>query len=165
MKNLSLIFFLCLIWPGWAWAHGDLAKVPSSVQIIQYKTTLWMNPEDFEVRNKLAMAYYLSNQVEAAEKELRYVLRRDPQDFDALDGLGIVLIRKKRYQEALEYLEKAVRINGRDMMVHVHLSVAYHELKSYDKAAGELGKAKSLASDRVKRRRIEKELRLIRGPQ
>ena len=163
MKNLLFIAFLLLMEPCRLWAHEDLTTLPSSVQIIQYKTTLWMNPEDLETRNKLAMAYYLNDELEESEKELRYILQRDPRDFDALDGLGIVLIRKKKYQEAQKHLEKAVRINEQDMMVHVHLSVVYRKMKFDAKAERALKKAKILATDRIKRRQIEKELKLVRG--
>jgi Flp pilus assembly protein TadD len=146
------------------WAHEDLTTLPNSVQIIQYKTTLWINPEDLETRNKLAMAYYLNNELEESEKELRYILKRDPGDFNALDGLGIVLIKKKKYQEALKHLEKAARINGQDMMVHVHLSVVYREMNSHAKADSALKKANMLATNRIKRRQIEKELKLVSSP-
>ena len=164
MKSLSFFLLLISVWPGWAWAHGDITKLPSSVQIVQYKTTLWMNPEDLETRNKLAMAYYLKNELEESEKELKYILGRDPRDFDALDGLGIVLIRKKNYREALKHLERAARINGQDMMVHVHLAVAYRKVKSHAKADRALKKANMLATNRIKRRQIEKELKLVSGP-
>jgi Flp pilus assembly protein TadD len=163
MKKLSLAVMLCLVWVGWAWAHGDLSKFPASVQIIHYKMKVWMNPDDLETRNKLAMAFYLSNKLEEAEKELRYVLRKDPQDFDALDGLGIVLTKMARYQEALEYLNKAVRINEHDVMVHVHRSVVYQKMEMPERAKSELEKVQSLISDSIQLQDIEKEQRLVNG--
>ena len=149
MKKLSLALVLCLVWVGWAWAHGDVSKLPTPVQIIHYKMIVWMSPDDLETRNKLAMAFYLSNKLEEAENELRYVLRKDPQDFDALDGLGIVLIKMGRYQEALECLNKAVRINEHDVMVHVHLSAVYKKMEMPERAKSELDKVRSLISDSI----------------
>ena len=131
--------------------------------LFQYKTTLWMNPDDLETRNKLAMAFYLTNKLEEAEEELMYVLRKDPQDFDALDGLGVVLIRKKNYPEALEYLGKAVKINEHDPMVHVHLSAVYHKMNEGEKAKDAWKRAKSLASNRAQVKEMEKEFKLVRG--
>ena len=163
MKKLFVTFVLSLVWVSGAWAHGDISKLPTSVQILQYELLLYMNPDSLETRNNLAMALYLTNKLEEAEKELTYVIGKDPQDFDALDGLGVVLIKKKKYQEALEYLDKAVKINEHDMMVHVHLSVAYEKMKLPEKAHSELEKARSLTSDPVELEKIEKELKLVGG--
>ena len=164
MKKLSLTFILCLVWAGWAWAHGDISQLPDSVQIMQYRLLLHMNPDDPAPRNGLAMALYRKNQLEEAEKELRYILKRDSLNFDALDGLGIVLIKMERHQEALQYLKKAVTINEQDMMVHVHLSVVYEKLKLPESALSELNKARSLASGPIQLEDIEKELKLVSGP-
>jgi len=123
-----------------------------------------MNPDDPAPRNKLAMALYRTNQLEEAEKELRYILKTDSLNFDALDGLGIVLIKMGRYQEALQYLEKAVRINEQDVMVHVHLSVVYQKMKVPERAKSELEKARSLTSDPIELENIEKEQKLVTGP-
>jgi tetratricopeptide (TPR) repeat protein len=163
MKKLSFTFILCLAWAGWAWAHGDISKLPNSVQIMQYRLLLYMSPDDPDPRNKLAMALYRTNQLEEAEKELRYVLKRDSLNFDALDGLGVVLIKMDRYQEALKYLERAVKINERDVMVHVHLSVVYQKMKLPERSKSELKKARSLTSDPIELENIEKELELVSG--
>ena len=163
MKKLCFTFILCLVWAGWAWAHGDISKLPNSVQIMQYRLLLHINPDDPAPRNGLAMALYRTNQLEEAEKELRYILKRDSLNFDALDGLGIVLIKMERHQEALQYLKKAVTINEQDLMVHVHLSVVYEKLKLPESALSEMNKARSLASDPIQLEDIEKEIELVGG--
>jgi Flp pilus assembly protein TadD len=120
-----------------------------------------MNPDDTGPRNSLAMALYRTNELDEAEKELRHILERDPSNFDALDGLGIVLIRMEKHQEALQYLDKAVKINEQDVMVHVHLSVLYEKMMLPEKAGMELNKARSLASDPVQLEKIDEELKLV----
>jgi len=162
-KKLTLAFVLCLVWVGLARAHGDISKLPDSVQIMQYEMLLYMSPDDLATRNKLAMALYRANKLEEAEKELKYVLEKDSVNFDALDGLGIVLTKMARCQEALQYLEKAVSVNDQDVMAHVHLSVVYEKLKLPEKAKSELDKARSLTSDPVQLENIEKELKLVSG--
>ncbi len=164
MKTLYLTFILCLVWIGSARAHGDISSLPNAAQIMQYRLLLYMNPDDLAPRNDLAMALYRTNQLEEAEKELKYILKRDPLNFDALDGLGIVLIRMDRLQEALDYLNKALGINEKDMMVHVHLSVVYQKMNLLERAKSELEKARSLTSDPIELENIEKELKLVRGP-
>ena len=163
MKRLSLGFILCLVWAGGAWAHGDISSLPNSVQILQYKLLLHMSPEDPDLRNKLAMAFYRKSQLEEAEKELRHVIERDAANFDALDGLGIVLTKMGKHQEALESLMKAVEVNRQDVMVHVHLSVLYQKMNLPERAQSELEKARALASDPVELEKIEKELKLVGG--
>jgi tetratricopeptide (TPR) repeat protein len=163
MKRLSLAFILCLVWAGGAWAHGDISSLPNSVQILQYKLLLHMSPEDPDLRNKLAMAFYRKGQLEEAEKELIYALKIDTANFDALDGLGIVLTKMGKHQEALESLMKAVAINQQDVMVHVHLSVLYQKMNLPEKAQSDLEKARALASDPVELEKIEEELKLVGG--
>ncbi len=164
MKKLALASVLCLIWVGLARAHGDISKLPNSGQIMQYRLLLYMSPDDLATHNKLAMALYRTGQFEKAKKELKYVLEKDSVNFDALDGLGIVLTKTGRCEEALEYLTKAVSINEQDVMAHVHLSAVYEKLKLPDKARSELEKARSLTSDPGELEKIEKELKLVTGP-
>jgi len=163
MKKLSVTIALCLVWAASAWAHSDHTKAPTAVQIINYQKTLWMDPDDLETRNKLAMAFYRSNKLEEAEEEFMYVLRKDPKNYDALDGYGVLLIRKKKYSEALEYLQKAVKIHDQDPMIHVHLSAVYHQMNEREKAKDSWKRAKSLASNRAQVKEMEKEFKLVCG--
>ena len=163
MNRLCVAFILCLSLTGHAWAHGKVAHLPDSVQITQYRLSLFMDPDNLAVRNNLALALYRTNQLEEAQEELKYILEKDSANFDALDAMGIVLLRMGKYQEALEYLKKAVKVNERDVMVHVHLSVAYEKLESAEKARGELDKARSLSSAPAELENIKKELKMVRG--
>lgn len=163
MKKLLLTLILCLVWTGHTWGHGDISELPNAAQIMQYRLLLYMTPDDPAPRNGLAMALYRTNKLEEAEGELRYILERDPLNFDALDGLGIVLIRMERYKEASEYLNKAVAIDEQDVMVHVHLSVLYEKMRLPEKAESELEKAKSLAAVTAELEKIDKELELVSG--
>jgi tetratricopeptide (TPR) repeat protein len=122
-----------------------------------------MDPDNLAVRNKLALALYRNNQLKEAKEELTYILEKDSANFDALDSMGIVLLRMGKYKEALEYLKKAVKVNKDDVMVHVHLSVVYEKLKSASKARSELDKARSLTSGPAELENVEKELRMVRG--
>lgn len=163
MKKLSLTFILCLVWVGWAWAHLEVENLPDSVAIIHYRIVLDLTPDDLTTRNRLAMALCRTNKLEEAQRELGYILERDPLNFNALDGLGLVLIKMERCQEALEYLKKAVEINEQDVMVHVHLAIAYQEMKLPERAQYELKKARSLVKDPTQLQNIEKEIRLVTG--
>jgi tetratricopeptide (TPR) repeat protein len=161
MKKCLSAFGLSLLWATCAWAHGDISTLPNSVQIMQYRLLLYIDPDDPKPRNALAMALFRTNELTEAQKELRYILDRDPANFDALDGLGIVLTKMEDYQEALECLTKAVELNGEDVMVHVHLSVLLERMKQPESARHELEKARSLASSPGQGDEIDRELKLI----
>ena len=164
IKRAFLTLIVCFLWIGCSWGHGDISKLPNSVQIMQYRLNVYINPDDLKARNGLAMALYRTNQLADAEKELREVLERDPLDFDALDGLGIVLIKMGKYTEALERLNSAARINEQDVMVHVHLCAVYEKMKLPEKAKTELDRARSLAANQGEVENIERELKLVGGP-
>lgn len=163
MKTVSLTFVLCLVWLGCAWAHLDAENLPDSVAIMQYRLMLYLTPDDLVTRNRLAMALYRTDQLEEAKREFTYILEKDSMNFDAFDGLALVLIRMKRYQEALEYLEKALKINEQDVMIHVHLAAVYQKMKLPKRAQDALERARSLTSDPIQLKNIEKELRLLTG--
>jgi Flp pilus assembly protein TadD len=121
-----------------------------------------MDPDDLPTRNKLAMAYVRTNELEEARKQLAFVLKKDASNFDALDGYGIMLVRAGKHKDALKYFRKAAGINGKDVMVYVHMSVAYDKLKDQDKAQAALKKAKALAS-KDELEKIEAERRFLYG--
>lgn len=163
MKKISITILLSLFWVSAAWGHGDISKLPSSVQVMQYQMLLYMDPDDIANRNNLAMALYRTGKIDDAAKELETVLKKDPDNFNAIDGMGIVLIKKEQYNDALKYLEKAAKINEQDVMVHVHLAVVYDRLNLADKSKAELEKAGSLVSDSSEIEKIDAELKLVSG--
>ncbi len=161
MQKLFLALTIVILMTGSAAAHGNISKLPDSVQILQYKMKLYMNADDADTKNNLAMAYFRTNQLKEAKKELSSVLKKDANNFNALDGMGIVLIKEGNATEALQYLDRALKVNSKDMLLHVHRSVAYKQLKQNDKAASEMDKARALSSGPEDPARIDKEIKLI----
>jgi predicted Zn-dependent protease len=154
---------MSLFWTSVAWGHGNISKLPSSVQVLQYKMKLYTDKDDLASRNGLAMALYRTGNLDEALQELDTVLKADPQNFDAADGMGIVLIKKEKFKEALEYLQKALTLREKDIMVHVHLAVVYDKLNLADKSKAELEIAGSLVSDASEIEAIDKELKIVSG--
>lgn len=155
---------LSLVWIGSANAHGDISKLPSSVQVLQYQMSLWIDPDDLDKRSGLAMAYYRTNELEKAATELETVLAADPAHFDALDGMGVVLIKKGQAKQALDYLQKGYAINSDDVMIHVHLSIAHDKLGQTAEAQKYLEKARSLnTAAGGSEEDIETEIKIVSG--
>ncbi len=120
-----------------------------------------MNESDVGLRNKLAMAYFRNNQYEEAKEQLEAVLKLDNENFDALDGLGIVLFKMGENKKAQIYLKKAVEMNPEDVMAHVHLALNYEKLNLSELSKKELGLAKSQASGPEELEALEEEIELL----
>lgn len=161
MQKLFLALTIILLTAGFAAAHGNISKLPDSVQILQYKMKLYMNADDAETKNNLAMAYFRTNQLTEAKQELTSILEKDANNFNALDGMGIVLIKEGNADRALDYLNRAMKVNDKDMLLHVHLSIAHQQLRQTVKAESEMAKAKALASSPEDRKMIQNEVQLI----
>ena len=140
------------------WAHLDVEGLPDSVAIISYKQTIYVNPDDLTARNKLAMALCKTGELEEAEKQARYVLDKDPKNFNALDGLGVIYMKMSRHEEAMKYFNEAVKMNDKDVMVHVHLAAVHYKMQEKEKARNEWQKARSLISTSDELTKMKNEL-------
>jgi predicted Zn-dependent protease len=161
MRNLLFALLLLALCSGEAAAHGDISKLPDSVQIMQYKMLLYMNADDAETKNDLAMAYFRTGKLDEAAGELNAVLAKEPGNFDALDGMGIVLLRQKKAEDGLRYLKRAAAVNEKDAMLLVHLSIAYQQLNQAEQAAEAMKKAEQMAAGPEAAAAIQKEIQLI----
>jgi Tfp pilus assembly protein PilF len=146
-----------------AWAHLDIEGLPDSVAIISYKQTIYVNPDDLTARNKLAMALCKTGELEEAQKQARYVLDKDPKNFNALDGLGVIYMKMGRHEDAMKYFNEAVKINDKDVMVHVHLAAVYYKMQEKEKARKEWQKARSLITTGDELTKMKNELRWVSG--
>jgi len=164
MTKLFFALFLLAVSAGSAAAHGDISKLPDSVQIMQYQMLLYMDTNDLDTKNNLAMAYFRTGKLAEAATELDGVLKKDAHNFNALDGMGVVLLKQKKADEAMKYLERALTVNDKDALLHAHLSVAYEQLKKPEQAAAALKKAGELAPSPEGAAAVQKELQLLTKP-
>ncbi|WPD22559.1 MAG: tetratricopeptide repeat protein [Candidatus Electrothrix aestuarii] len=161
MRNLFLTLLILLLSVSSAAAHGGISKLPDSVQIMQYKMLLYMDENDISTKNSLAMAYFRTNELNEATQQLEEVLKLDANNFDALDGMGIVLLRQKKSAEAVKYLDRALALNEKDMMLHVHLSLAHQQLNQPELAQKSLETAEALAATPEAADEIQQEIQLL----
>ena len=61
--------------------------------------------------NKRATVRYLAGDYEGSLKDCDEVIKRNPQHFGALSGYGQIYFRLERYEKALEYWRRALRVN------------------------------------------------------
>jgi tetratricopeptide (TPR) repeat protein len=104
-------------------AHVEKGAMPDSVAEMEYRILLEFTPQDTATRSLLGMALLRQGKLAEAENEFLLVLQNDAKNFDALDGLGMVLFKQKRYSEALQHLLPAIKIRPNDIMIHLHLGL------------------------------------------
>jgi tetratricopeptide (TPR) repeat protein len=68
-------------------------------------------PEFAEGWNKRATVYYLAGEDRKSIADCAEVLKRNPRHFGALSGLGLIYTRLERYDEALDWYRKALKVN------------------------------------------------------
>ena len=93
--------------------HHTLGNTPE--MYADYDSTLIYDPENINVLNNYA--YYLSvegRELKRAQRMSAKTLEAEPLNATYLDTYAWILFRMKKYQEALGYMEKALRYLDRD---------------------------------------------------
>lgn len=72
------------------------------------------------------------------EEEYKRILADDPNNYDALVGLGNLYFDNQQYQQAVEYYRRALKINPDDPNVRTDLAICYIYLDLLDLAQTEL---------------------------
>jgi Flp pilus assembly protein TadD len=79
-----------------------------------------------------------------AEKELQYILEKNPNSYGANLNLGLVYAEKGDEIKAESYLKKAIEIDDINWQGHFNLGILYAREKDFDKALTELKRAYEL---------------------
>ena len=105
-------------------------------QIDQYTAQLPLT-----IREQMRQALYREYEGDYAGQETlcREMLEVMPDSVDVLAMLGRCLLSQGRYEEAKEYLEKAVKADPEDQNTVISLGQACHALKDYKRAVELLG--------------------------
>jgi tetratricopeptide (TPR) repeat protein len=77
-------------------------------------------------------------------------MAKDPKNYPAHHDLGRLLIKLKRYDEAVPVLERGATLNSNDPGIHYQLFTAYSRLKRKTEAERELALFKQLEESRKK---------------
>jgi len=76
--------------------------------------------------------------LDRAEKSFRQVLAAEPNSAPALSNLGVVAIRRQRWEEAVRLLTKAAKFAPKVPGVRLNLALAYYRQNRYDLAIAPL---------------------------
>ena len=112
---------------------GEMQKENLAKAVEQFNAILRIDTKDTSSALWLARLYRFENDHAQAEKILREVLRRDPDNGPALEQLSQLLIDSGRSQEAIELLNQAAG-SAASPDVYDLLGDAYSQNKEYPKA-------------------------------
>lgn len=105
-------------------------------------------PENNELLYGRAMVSESLNRLDVLETDLRNILKREPENAQALNALGYTLAdRTNRHQEALALIQKALEIKPEDPFYLDSLGWVYYRLGDLDKAELYLQQALQLQPD------------------
>lgn len=98
---------------------------------------------------KSATALHQSGKLEEAEKGYRLVLRFEPKNADALALLGSLLCDKKEFEDAIDYINQAIAIDGNAGLFYFYLGNAYEKSQQLGRAEEAFERAVRLMPDWV----------------
>jgi len=104
--------------------------------------------EDVNLKNILAYIQYMQGNISGALKIYQDVLKKDPENPTALNGIGYCLIDNySRYQEGVKFCSKALKNSPHDASVLDSIGWGYYKLGEYKKAEGYLKQAFEILPD------------------
>jgi predicted O-linked N-acetylglucosamine transferase (SPINDLY family) len=101
----------------------------------------------FKSRLRQGWALHQRGELDQAERIYREVLTVLPDDFDALQLLGMLEGGRGNPAAAMEWMSRAVRVNPRDASVHSNMGLALLELKRPAEALASFERALGLLPD------------------
>jgi len=111
-----------------------------------FKKVLDANPNNLEVKTKLAMTYLSSSPMQGVLM-LREVLAEDPKNELALLNMGMLSIQSGQHERAVERLEVLVKINPNHTQGQLLLGIALMNTGQKGRAKQQFEKVKQMESD------------------
>lgn len=102
----------------------------------------------------------------SAQKVFKNILKKDPNNFEALHGLSLSFFQQKKYDAAERFLLQAVKTKKSDPELYNSLGIVYQKSKSWQKAGQAFLQAKQCFENRAKFRqnpKYRKTLSLLAG--
>jgi TolB-like protein/DNA-binding winged helix-turn-helix (wHTH) protein/Flp pilus assembly protein TadD len=114
----------------------------------EFKRALELNPNYAEAHFRHALTYLMPlGKSEQAIAEMKRALELDPFSPIYNTVLGLTYFYARRYDQAQEQFQKAVKLNPDFFVTHYHLAWLYSQIGQYEKAIGELTKGRLLSGD------------------
>ncbi|MDI9331633.1 MAG: tetratricopeptide repeat protein [Alphaproteobacteria bacterium] len=92
-----------------------------------------------------ALKFHEAGDLDAARPLYEQVLKQQPKQFDALHLLGVLHHQQGQHHRAIELIQKAIALYGRNPLFHANLANALTELGEYAQALKSYDRALKLA--------------------
>jgi tetratricopeptide (TPR) repeat protein len=112
-----------------------------------YQQVLGSQPENLEVKTKMAMTFLSSQSPMQGITMLREVLEADPNNELALFNLGMLSIQSRQFELAVDRLSTLVRINPNHTQGHLLLGIALMNVGDVPGARAQFEKVKEIDKD------------------
>ncbi len=122
IKFFAILVFFFISTP--ATAHVEKGTMPDPVAEMEYRILLELEPDNLEVRIRLGLVLYRSGKFDETASEFDHVLKKDPENIEALIGLARVNIKLLNYPQAITLLKEALPIGPDDMHIYYYLGQA-----------------------------------------
>ena len=104
-------------------------------------------PERYDLMNKVAMTYVVSETPMRGIMMLREVLQKDPENIDAIFNLGVLSIQSGQYDKGVERFQRLIEIDPSNVRAWYYLGFCLKETGDAVNARSALEKAKELDAD------------------
>src|SRR6266849_2108697 len=108
---------------------GDSAKA-----LAEFASISKDHPEDLKIRKSYIQLLILTHQIDEASKLTAEILKKFPQDAEALILNGQILLQNGKYQDALQTLQLGVKSDPANPVGHFQLGMAFLALGNVNQA-------------------------------
>jgi tetratricopeptide (TPR) repeat protein len=113
-----------------------------------YTKVLNSMPNETSVRYARALVAEKLGDLDLLESDLNLILEQEPTNAQVLNALGYTLAdRTNRYEEALQYIQRAMELEPDDAAVVDSMGWVYYRLGDYNQAIKHLRRANELSQD------------------
>jgi tetratricopeptide (TPR) repeat protein/predicted Ser/Thr protein kinase len=130
-----------------AMAYYRLAQYYWNKEFIAKAVKYSKNASQKEKQYIKAEEAYQSGRSPAYIKELQKIVERYPEEKEAFYRLGVYSVIQNQFEQALNYLNKAIEIDPLYKLVYNQLAYIYNELGDFEKSIWAINKYISLAPD------------------
>ncbi len=99
----------------------------------EYQKVLQSDPNNLEILSNLGVCYASLNNEEAI-KVFNRILEQDPKHIDTLNNIGVIYTQIGKFEDAINKLEIAVKLDSSNKRLWSNLSEAYRRAGNYHKA-------------------------------
>ncbi len=110
-----------------------------------WKDVVWKSPDKAAPHINLGNAFVRRGVLERAEKEFKLALEINPRDTRAINGLAVIYLKQKNYDEAIRLFEILAKDKTNEPGFQSNLGVAYMEKGLLDEAIEKFNAALNIA--------------------